>query len=72
MHVSSMSHTVHLPSYRKHPGIFKIKFIEETVLAEEKIMLISEEFKHILILLLSHCSRTVCVVIIRFAANVLL
>ena len=50
MHVSSMNHTIHLHSNRKHPGIFKIKFIDETVLAEEKMMLISEEFKHILIL----------------------
>ena len=50
MHVSSIYHTIHLPSYMKHPGIFKIKFIEETVLAEEKMILISEEFKHILIL----------------------
>ena len=41
--------TFHLPSYRKHLGIFKIKLIEETVLADEKMMLISEEFKHILI-----------------------
>ena len=52
MHVSSMHHTIHLPSYRKHlqVGIFKIKFIEETVLTEEKMMLISAEFKHVLIL----------------------
>ena len=49
MHVSSMKHTIHLPSYRKHPGLFKIKFIEETVLAEEKMMLISEKFKLIFI-----------------------
>ena len=59
MHVSSMIHTIHLPSYRKHPGIFKIKFIEETVLAEVRMMLISEEFKYILILKLSRCSGTV-------------
>ena len=45
-----MNQIIHLSSYRKHPGIFKIKFIEETVLAEEKSMLTSEEFKHILIL----------------------
>ena len=50
MHVSSMNHTIHIPPYWKHPGIFKIKFIEETVLAEEKMMLISEELKHILVL----------------------
>ena len=50
MYVSSIYHTIHLPSYRKHLGIFKLKFIDKTVLAEEKIMLISEEFKHILIL----------------------
>ena len=36
--------TIHVPSYRKHLGIFIIKFIGETVLAEEKMMLISEEF----------------------------
>ena len=47
MHVSSINHTIHLPLYRKHPVKFKTKFIEETVLAEEKMMLISEEFKHI-------------------------
>ena len=39
MHVSSIYHTIHLPSYRKHPGISKIKFIEETVLAGEKMVL---------------------------------
>ena len=50
MHVFSMNHIIHLPLYRKHQGIFKIKYIEETVLADEKMMLISEEFKHILIL----------------------
>ena len=41
--------------------IFKFKFIEETVLAEEKMMLISEDFKHILTLYLSRCSETGCV-----------
>ena len=61
MHVSSMSHTSYLPSYRKHPGIFTIKFIGETVLAEENRMLISEEFKHILILYLCRCSETVLI-----------
>ena len=50
MHVSSMNHIIHLLSNRKHPGIFKIKFIEETLLAEEKMMLICEEFKHTLML----------------------
>ena len=45
-----MNHTIQLPLCRKHHGIFKIQFIEEAVLAEEKMMLISEEFKHILIL----------------------
>ena len=47
MHLSSTNHIIHLPSYRKHPGIFKIKLI---VLAEEKMMHISEEFKHVLTL----------------------
>ena len=41
MYVSSINHTNHLPSYRKHPGMFKIKFIDETVLAKEKMMLFS-------------------------------
>ena len=50
MYVASINHTIYLRSYRKHLGIFKFKFIEETVLAEEKMMLISEEFKHILTL----------------------
>ena len=50
MHVFSLNHIIHLSLYKKPPGIFKIKFIEETVLAEEKMMFISEEFKHILIL----------------------
>ena len=59
MHVSSMNQIIHLFSYRKRPGIFKIKFIEETVLAEEKLMLTSEEFKHILIFKLSRCSETI-------------
>ena len=49
MHVSSIYHTIHLLSYRKPLDIFKIKFTEETELAEEKMMFISEEFKHILI-----------------------
>ena len=62
--------TIHLPSYRKHLGIFKIKLKEETVLANEKTMLISEEFKHILILKLSRCSETVFVVFIRFTADI--
>ena len=43
INVSSINHTIHLPSYRKHLGIGKIKFIEETVLAEEKMMLILED-----------------------------
>ena len=34
------------PSYRKHHGIFKIKFIEEIVLPEDKMRLISEKFKY--------------------------
>ena len=42
--------TIHLPSCRKDLGIFKIMLTEETVLADEKMMLISEEFKHVLIL----------------------
>ena len=45
-----MKHAIHFPLYRKHPGIFKIKFTEETVLAEKKMMIISEKFKQILIL----------------------
>ena len=71
MHVFSMNHIIHLPLYRKQPGIFKIKFIEETVLnlAEENMVLISEEFKHILMSLLSRCNETVCVVLIRLTAN---
>ena len=33
--MSSNFNSIHLPSYRKRPGIFKIKFIEEAVLARE-------------------------------------
>ena len=74
MHVSSLNHTtIHLSLYRKHSDIiFQIKFIVVTLLAEEEMMLISEEFKHILILYLSRCSETVCVILIRITANVLL
>ena len=51
MDVSSLNHPIiHLPSYRKHPGILQIKFIVVTVVSEEKRMLISEEIKHISVL----------------------
>ena len=45
IHVFSLKHTIYFPSYRKHPGVFKTKLIEETVLAEEKMMMFLKNLK---------------------------